>query len=473
MELRLLAGIDAQPARPHRRESCATRRQLATAATGGPLRLNTRDAQIVHCGALVCRSLWSRALRARLSRSDGGACEAARVNSSALVVVSAVFLGYAAISRRLHETSLTAPIVFVGAGLLFGPHALGWLDVTLNEHGVSVLAEATLAVVLFTDASRIDLRALRREYSVPARLLGIGLPLTIAAGSIAGAFMFSDVTWAEAVVLAIVLAPTDAALGQSVVTEDALPSRIRQGLNIESGLNDGLCVPLLTIAIALAETEAHATTAADAVRLVVEAIGWGIVGGVVAGGLAAYVLRSARAHGWMEGHWAQVVPVVGAAGSFGIADVSGGSGFIAAFVGGVVFGIVASQSSSPAFAEELGGVLNGLTLIVFGAAVLGALWSDIGATDLAYAVVSLTVVRMIPVAIAMLGSPSAVPDRPVRGLVRTAWAGLNRVRRRCGRGLRAAAHIGARRRADHDHRLECRRSRRHGCTSGTPLRRLA
>jgi sodium/hydrogen antiporter len=353
----------------------------------GPLRLNTRVS------------------------ADGtaGPREAARVNSSALVVVSAVFLGYAAISRRLHGTSLTAPIVFVGAGLLFGPHALGWLDVTLNQHGVSVLAEATLAVVLFTDASRIDLRALRREYSVPARLLGIGLPLTIAAGSLAGAFMLPDVTWAEAVVLAIVLAPTDAALGQSVVTDDALPSRIRQGLNIESGLNDGLCVPLLTIAIALAETEAHATTAADAVRLVVEAIGWGIVGGVVAGGLAAYVLRSARAHGWMEGHWAQVVPVVGAAGSFGIADVSGGSGFIAAFVGGAVFGIVANQTSSPAFAEELGGVLNGLTLIVFGAAVLGALWSDIGATDLAYAVVSLTAVRMIPVAIAMLGSRARFP----------------------------------------------------------------
>ena len=304
------------------------------------------------------------------------------MNSSALVVVAAVFLGYAAVSRRLHGTSLTAPIVFVGAGLLFGPQALGWLDVTLDEQSVSTLAEATLAVVLFTDASRIDLRALRREYVVPARLLGIGLPLTIAAGSIAGAFMLPNITWAEALVLAIVLAPTDATLGQAVVTDPALPSRLRQGLNVESGLNDGLCVPLLTIAIALAQTEADETTAADAVRLVFEAIGWGIVGGVVAGGVAAYVLRVARAHGWMEGHWAQVVPVVGAAGSFGIADHMGGSGFIAAFVGGVVFGVAARRQSSALFAEELGGVLNGLTLIMFGAAVLGTLWSDIGATEL-------------------------------------------------------------------------------------------
>lgn len=331
------------------------------------------------------------------------------MESSALVVMAAVFLAYAAVSRRLQGTSLTAPIVFVGAGLLFGEQGLGWLEIGLDEHAVSWLAEATLAVVLFTDASRIDLRALRREFAVPARLLGIGLPLTIGAGAFAAAFMLPEITWAEALVVAIVLAPTDAALGQSVVTDPRLPSRIRQGLNVESGLNDGLCVPLLTIAIALAQTEADRSTAADAVRLVVEAIGWGIGGGVIAGAAAALTLRVARRRRWIEGHWAQVVPVVGAAAAFGLADASGGSGFIAAFVGGVVFGIVARGQDSPAFAEELGGVLNGLTLLVFGAAVLGAVWSDIGVADIAYAVVSLTIVRMVPVAIAMLRSSARAP----------------------------------------------------------------
>ena len=395
------------------------------------------------------------------------------MNSSALVVIAAVFLGYAAVSRRLHGTSLTAPIVFVGAGLLFGPQALGWLDVTLDEQSVSTLAEATLVVVLFTDASRIDLRALRREYTVPARLLGIGLPLTIAAGSIAGAFMLPNILWAEALVLAIVLAPTDAALGQAVVTDAALPSRIRQGLNVESGLNDGLCVPLLTIAIALAQTEADETTAADAVRLVFEAIGWGIVGGVAAGGVAAYVLRVARGHGWMEGHWAQVVPVVGAAGSFGIADHLGGSGFIAAFVGGVVFGVAARRQSSALFAEELGGVLNGLTLMMFGAAVLGALWSDIGATELAYAVVSLTVVRMVPVAIAMLGSRARAPTVLFlgwfgpRGLASIVF-GVVVVE---AAGLPHTSDIVAALTATVA--LECRRARRHGGAAGAPLRDLA
>jgi len=219
-----------------------------------------------------------------------------------------------------------------------------------------------------------------------------------------------NVLWAEAAVLAIVLAPTDAALGQAVVTDEALPSRIRQGLNVESGLNDGLCVPLLAIALAIAQTDAGDTTATHATKLVVEAIGWGIVGGVVAGVIAAYALRAARTRGWIDGHWIQIVPVIAAVGAFGIADSRGGSGFIAAFVGGAVFGRISGQDAkSASFSEELGNVLNGVTLIVFGAAVLGAAWSQIGLVEVIYAALSLTVVRMIPVAIAMIGTNARPP----------------------------------------------------------------
>lgn len=332
------------------------------------------------------------------------------LDSSSLVVIAAVFLVYAVLSRRLDGTPVTAPMVFVGAGLAFGSEGFGWLHLSLSQESVRSLAEATLVVVLFTDASRIDLRALRREYSVPVRLLGIGLPLTIVAGALAAGLVLRDIAWVEAAVLAIVLAPTDAALGQAVVTDEDLPSRIRQGLNVESGLNDGLCVPLLAIALAIAEADAGDLSAAHAARLVVEAIGWGIVGGVVAGAVAAWALVAARSRGWVEGHWTQVVPVVAAVGAFGIADARGGSGFIAAFVGGVVYGrIVQPEPDAAAFAEELGSVLNGVTLIVFGAAVLGGLWSQIGVTEVAYAILSLTVVRMVPVAIALVGSQARAP----------------------------------------------------------------
>jgi NhaP-type Na+/H+ or K+/H+ antiporter len=332
------------------------------------------------------------------------------MDSLSLVVVSAILVGWAAVSRRLRGTSLTAPMVFVGAGFLLGSAGLGWIDVGENQHAVSGLAEATLVVVLFTDASRIDLRALRHEYSVPARLLGIGLPLTIVVGTVVGGWVLPNVTWAEAAVLAVVLAPTDAALGQAVVTDERLASRIRQGLNVESGLNDGLCVPLLTIALAVAQVDAAMSIGRNAAGLVVEAIGWGIAGGVVAGGVAAQVQRAARARGWIEGHWMQAMPVIGAVGAFGIADGRGGSGFIASFVGGLVFGIVERRDVEAAeFSEELGGVLNGVTLIVFGAGVLGAVWSEVGPVEVGYAVLSLTVVRMLPVALAMVGSHARTP----------------------------------------------------------------
>ncbi|HXY93548.1 MAG TPA: cation:proton antiporter [Acidimicrobiia bacterium] len=332
------------------------------------------------------------------------------MDSSSLAVVAGVFLVYALLSRRLAGTSITAPIVFVGAGLLFGSEALDWLHVGLTQADVRVLAEATLVVVLFTDASRIDIRALRREYGVPARLLSVGLPLTIVAGTIVGRLLLPSITWAEAAVLAIVLAPTDAALGQVVVTDEELPSRIRQGLNVESGLNDGLCVPLLTIALAVAQTEAGDTSETHAARVVVEAIGWGLVGGIVAGVLAALGVRMARERGWIDRRWLDVVPVIAAAGAFGIADSRGGSGFIAAFVGGLLYGRIAGrEADAAAFSEEIGSLLSGITFLVFGAAVLGPLISGIGLVEAAYAVLSLTLVRMVPVAIAMLGSHARSP----------------------------------------------------------------
>ncbi|HWS46390.1 MAG TPA: cation:proton antiporter, partial [Acidimicrobiia bacterium] len=205
------------------------------------------------------------------------------MDSWSLVVIAAVIAAYAAVSRRLTGTAVTAAMVFVAAGFVLGTEGVDWLHGTFSQHSVSVLAEATLVVVLFVDASRIDLRALRREYAVPARLLGFGLPLTIVAGTVAAMIVLPSLSAAEALVLAIVLAPTDAALGQAVVTDPRLPSRIRQGLNVESGLNDGLCVPLLTIALAIASTEAGTSTGAHATQLVFEAIGWGVFGGAVAG----------------------------------------------------------------------------------------------------------------------------------------------------------------------------------------------
>ena len=208
----------------------------------------------------------------------------------ALAIVALTLLGVAAISRRLYGTPVTPAMVFVGVGLLVGPKVLGGIDVGSSSAAVQTLAEATLALVLFSDASRIDLRAASPRCRRAVAPLGIGLPLTIALGAIAAAVIFGQLTAAEALILGVVLAPTDAALGQAVVTEPRIPGRIRQGLNVESGLNDGICVPLLFAAVALADVASEISGGRSPARLLFEEIGYGVVGGVVGGLVVAAIV---------------------------------------------------------------------------------------------------------------------------------------------------------------------------------------
>jgi len=237
-------------------------------------------------------------------------------------------------------------------------------------------------------------------------------PLALCAGEILAGWalaygIFGELSAGEALLLAIILAPTDAALGQAVVTDRRLPSRIRQGLNVESGLNDGICVPLLFIALALADAESHIKSAQGAAVLVVEAIGYGVLFGVVSGVAGAVLLRIARARDLAEPVWLQVLPVGVAAASYGLAAPLGGSGFIAAFVAGLVFGALRRRNDNEEVTyllEELGGLTNAVTFIVFGAAIVGPVLAGMTWKDALYGVLSLTVVRLLPVAVAFAGT---------------------------------------------------------------------
>jgi sodium/hydrogen antiporter len=316
-----------------------------------------------------------------------------------------LLLAFSAVSGRLERSVVTPAIFFTSAGLLAGP-VLGLIDLHIGGEPVKLLAEATLTLVLFADASRISFRALRSEFAVPARLLGIGLPLTIAAGTLVGVGVLPGVSLLEALVLSIMLACTDAALGQAVVTDERIPSRIRQGLNVESGLNDGICVPLFFIALALAEADEGTMTAHAAAHLVLEEIGYGLVAGAAAGVLGALALRFAARRSIVEPHWLQILTVATALLAAGIATGLGGSIFIAAFTGGFLFGVVGRDSGGQVsyLVDEGGELLNAVTFIVFGAAILGPALDDLGWEVFVYAVLSLTVVRMLPVALSLLGS---------------------------------------------------------------------
>jgi sodium/hydrogen antiporter len=328
-----------------------------------------------------------------------------------LATVAVILLAFAAISGRIEGTWLTAPMFFTAAGLAFGVEALGLVDPSATGENVKVLAEATLTVVLFSDASRIDLAALRRTLGIPIRLLGIGLPLTIVAGFLGALVLLGDLAWPEALVLAIILAPTDAALGQAVVTSPRLPVRVRQSLNVESGLNDGICVPLFVIALAVAQAEEGAIGDGRAVEIVLEKIGYGVLAGVVAGAGAAAIVVYAGGRRLIAESWMQVVPLAGAGLAFGLAEAIGGSGFIAAFVGGMVFGGIRRRRGGDIsyLIEQSGALLAAVTFVVFGAILLGPAIGDLSWEIALYAVLSLTVIRMLPVAISMLGSGARRP----------------------------------------------------------------
>ena len=325
-------------------------------------------------------------------------------NMAGVILMVLFIIGYALFSKYLATTPVTGPILFVAFGLLVGPEALDVVTVQLNSDGVQWLLEGTLVVILFTDAAIIDVRAVRRNLFVPVRLLTIGLVLTMAAGIAVASAMFGDIGFWGAAVVAVVLAPTDAALGQAVVTNERVPHLVRQGLSVESGLNDGIVVPFLAIAIAGAAGEMQ--TASEIVALFVEEIGIAVIVGVVVGWLGGKMMALAFGRGWMTREWRQVSVPLLAALCFLIADALHGSGFIAAFVGGLAFGHVVREKYPDVctFSEAVAYLMTMMSFFVFGSILLGPQLSSITWEVIAYAALSLTIVRMLPVAVALIGS---------------------------------------------------------------------
>jgi NhaP-type Na+/H+ or K+/H+ antiporter len=320
-----------------------------------------------------------------------------------LGVIAAAVFAYALISRPLERTIVTAPMVFVAAGILAGPKVLDVVGLDITSGPGLVVAELALVIVLFSDASRIDLRALRGNASLPARLLGIGMPLTIGAGVIAAALLVTDLDFWEGAVLAAILAPTDAALGKAVVSSDRIPARVRQALNVESGLNDGLSVPFLFLFLALAVEQA--TGAGEWVEFTVEQIGIGAAVGIGAGGLGSWAIDHAVRRGMITGTFQQLSIVALAVVAWAAAGELGGNGFIAAFAGGMVAGRITPACGKHIldFAEDEGELLNLAVFFIFGVAALDFL--DAMTWEIAlFALLSLTLIRMLPVVLSLLGT---------------------------------------------------------------------
>lgn len=320
-----------------------------------------------------------------------------------LGVVATVVLLYALGSRTLERRGITAPMVFVAAGIIAGPEVLDVVGLEITGGTGLVVAEVTLVIVLFTDASRIDVGTLRGNADFPARLLAVGMPLTIGVGVLAAALLVTDLDFWEGAVLAAILAPTDAALGKAVISNQAVPGRVRQALNVESGLNDGLSVPFLFLFLALAVEQA--TEAGDWLTFAAEQIGIGAAVGLAVGGLGGGAIGQAVRRGTITGTFQQLSIVALAVLLWALAVELDGNGFIAAFVGGLVAGRItpATGESILDFTEEEGELLAAVVFFIFGIAALEFLGSVTWEIAL-FALLSLTVIRMAPVAVALLGT---------------------------------------------------------------------
>ena len=324
----------------------------------------------------------------------------------AVLTVTGGLLAFGLISRRIRGTPLTGPMLFTGFGVLVGPAVLGWVDVGITHGTLHLLAEVTLIVVLFSDAANIDLRQLRSDHDLPVRMLLVGMPLGIALGAVLARGVLPGLALWEAALLAAILVPTDAALGQAVVTDRAVPVRIRQALNVESGLNDGIALPFVLVLATLASMTAEGADVGHWLTFGARQVTFGPLAGIAVGAIGAKLVALSYRARWMTEEAEGIVALSLAFGAFALAELVDGNGFLAAFVAGLTFGNVLQYRCKflYEFTDAEGKILILLTFTAFGVVMIPAAAPVVTAGSIVFAVLALTVMRMIPIHLSLLGT---------------------------------------------------------------------
>ena len=328
------------------------------------------------------------------------------MEEQSILTITVFIVLFALVSGRLQRGVLTPPMVFTAFGLLISPYVLDLLSSLPDNKFIHMLAEITLILVLFTDAARIDLGQLRREHNIPVRLLIIGMPLTVILGTALAAVLFADLSLWECAVLAIILAPTDAALGQAVVSSPKVPVRIRQALNVESGLNDGIALPLVLIILSLSSVTEQAESASYWGLFTAKQLLLGPLAGILVGYIGAKLLLFSSRHHWIEDTFRDISILTISFIAYFAAELMGGNGFIAAFVAGLTLGNTAKGLCTCLyeFAETEGQLLNLLVFLIFGVIMVPMVLDHITPMIILYSLLSLTLVRILPVIISLSGS---------------------------------------------------------------------
>ena len=331
-----------------------------------------------------------------------------------LFLFAALIFLYSIFATRIEKMLVNGPFLFMVVGIILGPLVLNAVDLKISGAEYETLANLALALVLFTGAASVDLEVLKSSVTIPARLLFMGLPLTIISGFIAGYFIFNDLLIIELAILATVLAPTDAALGEAVVKDQVVPTKVRNALNVESGLNDGISVPIFLLLLAFLKVHAiDEVTWQFGMGLFAKEIGIGLAVGLVIMYLGAKLLLFAEMRKWIGTAWKPAIVISLALSCFALADILGGSGFIACFTGGFIYGAVNKKykSNLQEHAEGLGNVLTFLIWIIFGSFIISTYFRDFTWPVLLYSLISLTLVRIVPVMIALTGSKVTLKEK--------------------------------------------------------------
>ncbi len=341
------------------------------------------------------------------------ATDAATMIYANVAILGLALLFYSAIAGRIERSWASTPIVFVALGLALGPSGFDLARFPISQEHLKAMAELTLAMVLFADAAQANLTVIRRNWQLPGRLLLLGLPLTIILGGVAAWALFPALAMLEIAILATMLAPTDAALGAPVVSNTRVPAPIRESLSFESGLNDGICVPILVILLGYATgLQVSHGEAAHVTLVVAEEIGIGALVGlaVTLAGMRAMMLSHRL--GWIGEAWRDIPVLAAALSCFAVAQALGGSGFIACFVGGLLLSTRREQALPLLHgAETLGRLMSILTWVAFGWGVIPYLLRHLDATAVLYGLLSLTVIRMLPVYLCLAGTETRPVDR--------------------------------------------------------------
>jgi NhaP-type Na+/H+ or K+/H+ antiporter len=331
------------------------------------------------------------------------------MDAAAVALIALVVFAWGLFSARFARADLSAPIVFVSVGLVLS-EATHVIEPELSHEAVKIIAEVTLVWVLFADAARVRLPDLRADLGLYTRLLAVGLPLTMAAGTLLAMGLFDGMGVWMALLVGAALAPTDAALGAAVMTNPAVPERVRRVLNVESGLNDGIATPVVTVAIAGAAAAASVQGPPSMGGAFAD-LAIGLAAGVVFGVVGGLAMRMARRRGWatedLAGPGVLALALAAYTGTLWL----GGNGFVAAFVAGLAFGNFAGRGGAREvfYVEQTAGLVSLVTWLIFGAVAVPTVIEHTDWQVIGYAILSLTVVRMLPVALALAGSGLSPP----------------------------------------------------------------